>query len=948
MSTSSETGQVDPQTQGTASLGWSPVRDVPDAFKTLVDQAEAAAVHWHLDENRGHLSRLTEYWDKITGDDNFRTTPITFQLDALNRRGIAHWYRGAAFRNDEELDIAENSFRRALLLMPDGWPDAWRYLNNLGGVTDKRYDHTGEMAQLEKSISFYLEAISSTLPDNPTLTQAYYNLSISLRHRYERLGTLDDLDNAIVYGHKVLEMAPPESYIMSTDLGQLGSAYRMRYLRTRDRQDIYMAIDLQEKSLQIKTTDATVPHRLTNLGNSLLELYYLEHEPDILSRAINAHQESLNRTQPEDPLLASRLNNLGNSLSQRYYDTDQLADLKAVIRLYEKAIDLTLSTDAELPTRHYNLANSLQALHYRTHLKRDRDRATENYRKACQTGMKYSLEWLLNASVIWGNWASDRKAWKEAEEAYSYGLRAIEQLYDSQIVSSHRETWLKSARDLAENAAYNMARLKKYQEAILILEQNRTRALNDTLGYDKIALRAVSDQDKTELLDIRARIKRLEAEIQSGVKSEPGNEINSEKLRQTREELTLILDRIHSYAPEFLARGLDYPETIALVNRLNKPLVYLLTTFCGSLALVITPTSAAVKKEKKWIHAIWIDEFTSQNLEFILFDQGNESHFLHGIALGETDTVKFVLQDIWPTLQSLMLPITQTVMEKGYDQAVMIPTGLLALLPMHAVMLDQVAFSYVPSARALKSVLLDEDHVHRSPALLSIVNPTSQKMAPLRFADIEAREVAALFETRKLQSGRLAGNQANLESIAKNVPGNTYLHFACHGKFDMFNPMDSMIYLTGEDALTLRGIIQQEIDVSGARLVTLSACQTGIVDFQNVPDEAVGFPGGLIQASVPAIISTLWPVDDVSTALLMIRFYRNHIERNLDPALALQEAQIWLRDSTAEQLGIASYYQRLADNDPYSFRAMRYYQKNPLVQPFIHPYYWAAFTFTGV
>jgi CHAT domain-containing protein len=98
--------------------------------------------------------------------------------------------------------------------------------------------------------------------------------------------------------------------------------------------------------------------------------------------------------------------------------------------------------------------------------------------------------------------------------------------------------------------------------------------------------------------------------------------------------------------------------------------------------------------------------------------------------------------------------------------------------------------------------------------------------------------------------------------------------------------------------------------------VVLSACETGIVDVNRSPDEYVGLPAGFMQAGAPAVISSLWTVDDHSTALLMERFYRNHREKKMSFPAALREAQLWLRDE--------------AEGGRYA-----------------HPYYWAAFTFTG-
>ncbi|MEF3274250.1 MAG: CHAT domain-containing protein [Chloroflexus sp.] len=56
-------------------------------------------------------------------------------------------------------------------------------------------------------------------------------------------------------------------------------------------------------------------------------------------------------------------------------------------------------------------------------------------------------------------------------------------------------------------------------------------------------------------------------------------------------------------------------------------------------------------------------------------------------------------------------------------------------------------------------------------------------------------------------------------------------------------------------------------------MVVLSACQTAITDFQRLPDESIGLPGGFLQASVPAVVSTLWSIPDNGTALLMYRFH---------------------------------------------------------------------------
>jgi CHAT domain-containing protein len=66
---------------------------------------------------------------------------------------------------------------------------------------------------------------------------------------------------------------------------------------------------------------------------------------------------------------------------------------------------------------------------------------------------------------------------------------------------------------------------------------------------------------------------------------------------------------------------------------------------------------------------------------------------------------------------------------------------------------------------------------------------------------------------------------------------------------------------------------------------------------------------------------------------------------------ALREAQQFMT-STADQMKLAAWYERKYEasrrSDPDAFAWMVYYQTNPDVRPFQHPYFWAGFFFTGV
>jgi CHAT domain-containing protein len=192
--------------------------------------------------------------------------------------------------------------------------------------------------------------------------------------------------------------------------------------------------------------------------------------------------------------------------------------------------------------------------------------------------------------------------------------------------------------------------------------------------------------------------------------------------------------------------------------------------------------------------------------------------------------------------------------------------------------------------------------------------------------------------------------------VLAGVQGRTYVHFSCHGSYNWDDPPASGLDLAN-DRLTLADLQQGEVDLSAARLVTLSACETGITDvLRGSAEEYVGIPAGFLLAGAPCVVSSLWAVPDLSTALLMERFYRNHLNTGMEFAAALREAQLWVRDLEAEMVAeyAAECYQQsnqkgkgkkglLVQMLHYRYLA----EQNPNSRPFAHPYYWAAFTVNG-
>jgi CHAT domain-containing protein len=119
------------------------------------------------------------------------------------------------------------------------------------------------------------------------------------------------------------------------------------------------------------------------------------------------------------------------------------------------------------------------------------------------------------------------------------------------------------------------------------------------------------------------------------------------------------------------------------------------------------------------------------------------------------------------------------------------------------------------------------------------------------------------------------------------------LHLAAHANVNDQYPWQSSIRLasTGRvDRVSAADIATSRLR---ARLAVLAACESAggrVLSGEGV----LGLASAFISAGVPAVVATLWPVDDAQTARLMEHLYSGLAE-GLNVATALQHARQSLR-----------------------------------------------------
>ncbi|MEG3973159.1 CHAT domain-containing protein [Microcoleus sp. herbarium8] len=305
------------------------------------------------------------------------------------------------------------------------------------------------------------------------------------------------------------------------------------------------------------------------------------------------------------------------------------------------------------------------------------------------------------------------------------------------------------------------------------------------------------------------------------------------------------------------------------------------------------------------------------------------------------------------------------------DRLILIPHRFLHCIPLHALpladgscLLDRFpgGVRYASSCRLLQLVQTRQrpEFSH----FFAIQNPNDN----LAWTDIEVEAIKQFFPYADI----LAKAAATKDALS-NKPLSLYhcLHFSSGSYFNTSSPLLSALILadapmpnapTNSDpiqdlplganrvidlskCLTVEEIFK--LDLSQCRLVTLSASETALTDWTNSSDEYIGFPSAFLFAGSASVVGSLWAINDLSTALLMIKFYQN-IQIGLAVAVALNQAQLWLRDITKIELEQLINANQLPLNPAVRMNLRRRFYKLPDdAQPFREPFHWAAFCAIG-
>jgi CHAT domain-containing protein len=247
------------------------------------------------------------------------------------------------------------------------------------------------------------------------------------------------------------------------------------------------------------------------------------------------------------------------------------------------------------------------------------------------------------------------------------------------------------------------------------------------------------------------------------------------------------------------------------------------------------------------------------------------------------------------------------------NNLVFLPTGRMSVVPFEALLSQPVkegtAFNKLPYLvkkfnvryELSAGLLLQKSKGNAKSGIAS-----AQLMAPIQFpakdnlnelpgTETEVNQIKALLTTKQIPCEVLINHSANETSVKSETLKNyDLIHFATHGIVDEENPDLSRIFLQNDSEAEDGNLFSGEIYNLhlNAKLVTLSACQTGLGKISK-GEGVIGLSRALVYAGAKNLVVSFWSVADESTSQLMTSFYQQLITTNSKPFTeALRDAKL--------------------------------------------------------
>ncbi|GEM_PF-3136974 len=478
----------------------------------------------------------------------------------------------------------------------------------------------------------------------------------------------------------------------------------------------------------------------------------------------------------------------------------------------------------------------------------------------------------------------DLSALSEANKGYKLMDRLTQAYRDNFTMESSKlffQSWNYSNYESAVNTLYELHKTSQedhyISEAWHHIEMNKSVLLLENLmRAEKADLAGITDSLKTSVSQASELIWNTRRDLTDCQQNEDCAE---SKVIQLRTDLRLAEAELEAYRKAIQKESPDYYQlaydkdliSLSKVQESIEGDAVVLNYFATDSDYYLI----GVSKEKSYFQKVTRDSLLDQALTDFLKEVSGETLQNQDLKTGYR---KYAQSGA--LLLERLLP--QEIREEKHQKLVIIPDGLLSLLPFEALTLPVPSGSNVNFSDLPYLIRSHQINYGYSATLWfkNQQNPSLNKDARLLGFGASGDLPGTLKESESLKFFPNAkvyiGNKA-LESTFKDQSSKAdIIHLAMHNLNDSRNPLNSRLVFN-QDSYKEDGLLFL-YELYGLRmtasLVVLSACATGVGDWQK--GEGIYHMGrGFLYHGNPAMVISLWKVKDYPTSLLMSQFYAN-------------------------------------------------------------------------
>ncbi|MFQ5559256.1 MAG: CHAT domain-containing protein [Nitrospinota bacterium] len=762
-----------------------------------------------------------------------------------------------------------------------GVAEMYRKMGRINYLRRGRYEEARKNFEFANGV--YLE-----LNNVKGVVETYFEIGFT----YEKMGLFEKADRFYTKGIN-LSKTLPEQTLMAKGKLYLGNT---NWFRGEYQKSFSYLSEAEELAHQKDTAFQIMAENTKGL------IFWTLNEPKKALTHVNK-AISFSRTQKISSELATSLNNAGliyrqsgkieksiemfqkaleidTSLKNKWglgYDHRNLGISQMRLKHYEKAekhLTLAETMSEEIKNRPNHVKSLLELGNLNLETGKT-EKALSFYQNAYEASVKYYLkEVSWRAAYKQGIIQKKKGNLEEALKWFKTAISIVEKMRAGIKIEELQNSFQENKISLYKDAIVLLVNMGQTDAAFNYVERSRSRSFIDLLGNKKITVKNNSDQKELEKVQsLFLKIETITREL--GAYDSPPKKL-LEKLEENKtryEEALIEIKRKNPQLSSFVSvEPLTLEELKDILDEKLGALTYMLTDDEVLIWLITkkktlffrsrTELSETTKLVKQYRTGI-------QNLEPV----DNELKRLY---------------------QILIEPVAKEIDQ--LENLAIIPDGALHYLSFSALnkgdgyLIDKIPLFYLPSASVFKFTFAKRTNkTFEKVKVLAVGNPDLGSFNyDLPMAELEAGSIKWTFPEVDL----LTREKATEKWIVDNIDKYNIIHIASHGEFNTLDPLLSALMFASESSEPASLTVQEIFSLNlKADIVTLSACQTGLGKLK--AGELIGLNRAFMYAGTHSLISSLWRVDDLSTALLMKYFYRFLPQH--DKGSSLRKAQLLVK-----------------------------------------------------